>query len=212
MTKDIHTNDDGGSVCSVTTGNDLYDTVIAQTLAKGLDHVTLKDIAKAHGTTVKALQEEYQNLDELLYKTFEAIHKEVAAVFKGTTYTGSVQAMALYSWAQTMWNKYFDYFIGAKEKTLYYFAYRDSSYIHNVNNRDRQTQYGYFKTLVMSLIRTDALISYSKKVNSEILWFYIIDTTGTFAKRIIRGELQDSAETRQDIWRLLFHGISYLFL
>ena len=42
----------------------------------------------------------------------------------------------------------------------------------------------------------------------DYLWIYIIDVTGVFAKRVIRGELPDTEESYENIWRLISKGVS----
>ena len=116
----------------------------------------------------------------------------------------------LYSAIRFCWMMYFDYLVKHGNETIFYFAYRDSSYVAEIQKHDDEARLTYFKEFVHFFNALNSQLHVYEKVGSTHLWTYILDTTGIFAKRVIRGELPNTPESFEMIWQLLSGGIAGL--
>ena len=110
-----------------------------------------------------------------------------------------------------IWEKYFRFLIQNDYRTLFYFEYWNSRYIKDVMARDGEARSSYFESLDEIIQMGERLFHLSERIPPDILWTYILDTSGTFAGRIIRGELPGTDKTIEEIWKLMRGGLSGLF-
>lgn len=80
--------------------------------------------------------------------------------------------------------KYFSFLVKNKDRTIYYFEYRDSLYISEIMKHDAEAGNTYFKNFVNIFYALDGVLHIYDKINPDYLWTYILDTSGIFAKRI----------------------------
>ena len=109
--------------------------------------------------------------------------------------------------------KYFTFLVRNGYKTLYYFEYRDSFYYDAAVTGGKygtSSAQAYFKSFVDILEAIDKEHHIYDKVCPELLWTYILSATGIFAKRIIRGKLAEDEQNFENIWKLIYLGLSGL--
>ena len=95
-------------------------------------------------------------------------------------------------------------------KTLFYFAYRDSSYMCHIGRLDEELRLTYFRSFVSLVYAMENVLNVNVKISSTILWTYLLDASGTFAKRVIRKDIQLNEDTLQQLWELFTYGLSGL--
>ena len=62
---------------------------------------------------------------------------------------------------------------------------------------------------VETLTKDFGVHSEGSEISSEYFWMYMLDLSGVFAKKVIRGELKKNKDTYEMIWRLLWNGVSF---
>lgn len=78
--------------------------------------------------------------------------------------------------------------VGLGNQALFYYAYRDSAHIYEVIENDAVSSVDYFKGFFDYIAKADVAGTVFEGMDDDVLWSYIIDCTGVFVKRIIRGE------------------------
>ncbi len=174
----------------------------------GLNNFSMKKVTERVGVSEALVYKHFHTKENLLYSCFEAIHIEIGRLM-GTLNILKVQfdQNELYQAVRLYWMIYFDHLVKNGSATLFYFAYRDSSYIKDIQAHNDEAKQGYFNEFVSFFNLIDAKRHIYEKIPSDHLWTYILDTTGIFAKRVIRGELADTPESREAILKLIFGGI-----
>lgn len=177
----------------------------------GLSTFSMKKVTQLVGVSEALIYRHFETKDKLLYICFETVHKQIAALFKAVPPQVPRTEQELRLWIYNMWMTYFSFLVQNDYRTIFYFEYRDSPYIHDVRKSDKEVKETYFESFVKMYNAYEQAFQIRSKVSEEHLWTYILDTSGIFAKRIIRGELPNTKESYDIIWRLISGGILGLF-
>lgn len=173
----------------------------------GLDNFSMKKVTRKIGVSEALIYKYYPTKEILLYSCFESVHKSVARLFNGMKMPQCTAPEGIYSFIRELWLKYFTFLVHNSYKTIFYFDYRDSAHIRQITERDEEAQHTYFKDFSELIHSVNQSFHFSQRSDTSVLWTYILDTSGIFAKRIIRGEIADTPEYYEYIWQLLFGGI-----
>ncbi len=173
----------------------------------GLDNFSMKKVTNKIGVSEALIYKYFPTKEILLYACFESVHKRIAALYADVRIPSISTAEDLYVFVRTLWMTYFKFLVDNGYKTVYYFDYRDSPHIRNVTERDDEAKQTYFKGFASLIHSLEARFKLKQNVDSPFLWTYILDTSGVFAKRVIRGELPSDEAAFAQIWQLLSDGI-----
>lgn len=177
----------------------------------GFTSFSMKKVTNRIGVAEGLIYKHFSTKDNLFYCCFESVHKQIAALFDDICLPQNIgeldmETLALY--VKQLWIKYFTFLVQSKHRTIYYFDYRDSPYMAEILAHDTEALDTYFKSFAGIFYGLDKILHVYDKIDSHYLWTYILDTSGIFAKRIIRGELPDSADSYETIYNIIFNGIS----
>lgn len=194
----------------------IMDATMQIVAEQGLTALSTRLAARRAGVSDGLMYRFFESKDELLYACFESVHREIAGLFDGLPEELAANGMdaAKVDPSQLMhsiWEKYFRFLIQNGYKTLFYFEYRNSSYIKQIRDRDEDVRATYFGGFMGIMNLAEEMFHFKEKISEEILWSYILDTSGMFAGRIIRGELPDTEETITQVWQLMGNGLNGLF-
>lgn len=173
----------------------------------GLDNFSMRKVTGRIGVSEALIYKYYATKENLLYSCFESMHKSIARLFNGMKMPNAVSAADLYGFIRDLWLKYFTFLVRSGYKTIFYFDYRDSGHIRQISAHDEEVRNTYFKDFSELIHSFNEYFHFTQRSETSVLWTYILDTSGIFAKRIIRGEIADSPEHYEQIWRLLSGGI-----
>lgn len=173
----------------------------------GLDNFSMKKVTDRIGVSEALIYKYFPSKEVLLYTCFESMHKRIAALYNGVKIPAISTAEDVYNFFRALWITYFTFLVDNGYKTVYYFDYRDSPHIRNITERDDEAKQTYFKDFSLLMHAFATRFKLKQEVNSPFLWTYILDTSGVFAKRVIRGELPSDAAAFEQIWQLLSGGI-----
>lgn len=178
--------------------------VVAET---GLTAFSMKKVTNRVGVGETLIYKYFETKEKLLYLCFETVHKQIAALFNRLKIPSIQTPQEVYAAVRAMWMSYFSFLLENSYRTIFYFEYRDSPYIHDIMAGDEEAKLTYFQGFVKIFEAFDARFQIYSKTSPDHLWTYILDTSGLFAKRVIRGELPDTEESLENIWQLISGGI-----
>ena len=159
----------------------------------------------------------YNVNDKLLwmdeFQCFQDVDRQIAGLFTSATLPAAASENELYESIHGVWMKCFTFLVQNDYKTLYYFEYRDSFYYEAVL---ADGKYGtppaktYFQSFADIFEAVNQKRHIYDKASSDMLWTYVLDVTGVFAKQIIRGKLAKDEQSIENVWRLVYSGLSGL--
>lgn len=187
--------------------DEFLDVTMRIVAESGLDNFSMQKVTKYIGVSDALIYKYYPTKEILLYSCFESVHKRIAALYNGIRMPALQTAKELYDFIRNLWMTYFSFLVNSGYKTIYYFDYRDSPHIRQVTEHDDEVAKTYFKSFAGLIHAFAQAFPLRQDVNSPILWTFILDTSGVFAKRVIRGELPSDPESYENIWQLLSGGI-----
>ncbi len=191
----------------LTRKEEFLDATMRIVAESGLDNFSMKKVTNSIGVSEALIYKYFPSKEILLYTCFESVHKRIAALYSGIRIPAIATAEDIYNFFRSLWTTYFTFLVDNGYKTIYYFDYRDSLYIRNVTERDDEAKRTYFKDFATLIHALADRFNLKQEVDSPFLWTYILDTSGVFAKRVIRGELPSDGAAFEQIWQLLSGGI-----
>lgn len=192
----------------------LMDATMRIVAQGGLSSFSMRQVTKAVGVSEALIYRHYETKENLLFQCFQSVDRQIADLFTDETFFSAASEKGLYKYIHGLWLKYFTFLVQNGYKTLYYFEYRDSFYFEAAltgGKYDTLPAQMYFKNFIDIFRAIDKDHHIFEKVNPDLLWTYVLDVTGIFAKRIIRGNLMKNEQSFEAIWRLVYSGLSGLF-
>lgn len=186
---------------------DLIDATMQIVAESGLTAFSMKKVTNRVGVGETLIYKHFETKENLLYICFETVHRQIAALFDEVQMPELQTPQDIYDTVRTLWMRYFSFLVQNGYRTIFYFEYRESPYIRRIQEKDDEARETYFQSFVQLFMLFDAQFHICEKTDQDHLWTYILDTTGIFAKRVIRGELPDTEESRENIWRLISGGV-----
>lgn len=181
----------------------LLDTTM-QIIAKGgLTSFSMRQVTDACGVSDALIYRHFETKEKLLYQCYRNVEQEIQALFEKEAVPVIKTQENLCRYLHDMWIKYFTFLVQNPDKTLFYFEYRGSKYDVSETAGDHtppcfESARAFIKQHAHSKLR----IGYCR--------MYLFDVTGSFAKRMIAGELSTDSQSMELIWGLLWSGMSHL--
>ena len=191
----------------------LMDTTMRIVAQGGLAAFSMRQVTKEIGVSEALIYRHYETKENLLFQCFQDVDRQIADLFKDETFPAIVTEKDLYEYIHGLWMRYFTFLVRNGYKTLYYFEYRDSFYYETVQTDGKcgmSQTHTYFKSFADIFEAISKEHHIFDKVSPDILLIYILDVTGVFATRIIRGNLAEDEQNFENIWQLIYSGLSGL--
>ncbi len=189
---------------------ELLETTMKLAARTGLEAFPLKQVTKEAGVSEALLFRYFENREVLLYSCFESVHMQIAELFENMEMRKFTTQSELFFFIRNGWENYFNFLVKNDYRTIFYFEYRDSAHMRNILQNDEEARSTYFKNFVDMVQMARNEYQGLNSIDQRFLWTYLLDTTGIFAKRMIRGELPNTPESRNIIWSLLVGGLNGL--
>ena len=190
----------------------LQSATIELVAEEGLHGLSMKRVTQRAGVSEALVYKHFGTKEDLLFSCFMSVHEQIASLFTNLNLLTLNHTKAeMYTAVRLYWMIYFDYLIKHGNETIFYFAFRDSSYEVKIREREEEDAKTIFKDFVAFFDVLDSHLHIYEKVPPALLWCYILDTTGLYACRVIRGVLPNTPESIENIWKLFFSGISSFF-
>jgi AcrR family transcriptional regulator len=197
--------------------NKIFEGVYEANERFGIAFLTTKIISSVCGVSEGSFYRHFESKDDLLLKAYNSIDKEIAEVLQKielpkvkSTFLIPKKTIAKVV-KEKLWDPYFSYFLNNPRKALFYIQYSEM-YGDNVDQwiKDGQTVKDYYSGFFSSMNYLDSIGGIFKKINAQVYYTYILDTTMNFAKKIIQGKIEDTKENRQAIFNIMFNGLMNL--
>ena len=178
---------------------------------KGFGGFSMKQVTCKMGVSEALIYKYFESKEALLYACFESMHRRIAALFVSYRLPPLEDARSVLWAIRGLWMRYFGFLVQCGYETIYYFAYRDSPYFKTVLKHDGEAAATYFRDFGQLMHAVNEKLHFTETFTEAHLWTYVLDTTGIFAKRVIRGELPATEESCEAIFTLVSRGFVALF-
>ena len=166
----------------------------------GMYGMTSKAISKKCECSEGVIFKHFNTLDELKKQVYYNIDSEIYQSIKNV----SIDESDIKSSVRNIWNKYFDFLLNNPTKTKYYKNFRNSNlYI----SHDHADDNDHYRTIMSAINEISERFGLYKKISYDVLWFFIIDNSLSFAMRISDGSIENTEKNKQTIFNIIFNQI-----
>ncbi len=143
-----------------------------------------------HFNTLEELKKEvYYNIDSEIYQSIKSVDFDENDVYKSI-------------WR--IWNEYFEFLLQNPIKTKYYKNFRSSNlYVTHDHAKDND----HYNTIISEFNAISEKFGLYEKINYDVLWFFIIDNSLSFAMRISDGSIENTEKNKKTIFNIIFKQI-----
>lgn len=189
---------------------ELMETCMQVIAEKGLSAFSMKKVTKRVGVSEALIYRYFETKENLLNECFALVHRQIGALYDGFPRKMPDTTEEKYDLLHSLWITYITFLVKNDYRTIFYFEYRNSSYLGELRSLKNMEQNLYFKSFRVIYKGFNRHFHIEEKTSADHLWTYIMDTAGVFARRMIRGELPNTQESYENTWKLVFGGISGL--
>lgn len=166
----------------------------------GMYGMTSKAISKKCECSEGVIFKHFNTLDELKKQVYYNIDSEIYQSIKNVNIDESDIKASVWN----IWNKYFDFLLNNPTKTKYYKNFRNSNlYISHDHAEDND----HYRTIMSAINEISERFGLYKKISYDVLWFFIIDNSLSFAMRISDGSIENTEKNKQTIFNIIFNQI-----
>lgn len=173
---------------------------------KGLDGFSMKQVTDRLGLSEALLYKYFSTKENLLYQCFMSVNKQIAGLFVGMELPqGDIAAVG--EFVHRQWEQYFRFMVNNGSRSLFYYAYRESTYLQKVlmcNNAEVAQDMQPFMQIMKGIAGEVGL---KAEVSTDYIWLYLLEGTGNFVKYIIRNNMRLEDVDIDGIWKLLSGGL-----
>lgn len=173
---------------------------------KGLDGFSMKQVTDRLGLSEALLYKYFSTKENLLYQCFMSVNKQIAGLFVGMELPqGDIAAVG--EFVHRQWEQYFRFMVNNGSRSLFYYAYRESTYLQKVlmcNNAEVAQDMQPFMQIMKGIAGEVGL---KAEVSTDYIWLYLLEGTGNFVKYIIRNNMKLEDVDIDGIWKLLSGGL-----
>lgn len=173
---------------------------------RGFEGFTTKRWAATAGVAEGSLYYHFKSKNDLLEQTFYYIDQEVAGLYSDVTdvHKKIDSPKVLSDYLIDGWKRYYDYLVGNPDKTLFYYRYLTSP---RYTEKIQKAQFSYFASFQKRMNQNEALKAVSERVNWSVLWTYVVETTVSFAFRVVTGGIENTKENAHQMLKLSMKGL-----
>lgn len=170
----------------------------------GLESFTIKKLATHIGMAPGSIYSHFESKDELLEEAFYRVDRHIAALYEGFGLEVSGENTKIDDTIRFLLERYLDFLIAHPDETLFYFRFRTSPrYTEQVQDH----QFEYFQGFLGIVNMADAQLGFLARIPWDVLWVYVLDTTLSFASRVITGGIDNSEANRSAMIDLIVCGL-----
>lgn len=166
----------------------------------GLENITTRKVAKQTGIAEGSIFNYFPTKKNLLVSSLYHIDREIDVALKNVAFQG----LSVLKNVKAMWYAYFNYFISHGDCAKYYRQFRNSSYFDIKVMEGQGKSFSFFADLVFKNV---SLLG----INPEIFWTYTIETTLSFAVRVVDGQLPGTLEDIDKYFDFIAYGMTGMF-
>lgn len=188
---------------------ELLDVTMQIIAEDGLLPFSMRKVTRRAGVSEALIYKHYETKEKLLRVCYDTVRHQLDALITGHELDGVQTDEQFIEVVHHVWLRYFRFLVNNTYRTIFFFEYRNSPYVKQLPQEGRSAESVSHNVALFFDVLSQRFPPLSGD-HMEYLWIYILDTTALFAKRVIQGELPQTPESDENIWRLLFGGLSGL--
>ncbi len=164
-----------------------------------------------YGMTSKAISKKCQCSEGLIFKhfnTLDELKKQVYYSIDSEIYHSLISfeldEADLEASIWRIWTRYFDFLLANPAKTRYYKNFRSSNLYVGHDHAENNDHYHAIMKKISIITEKSGLY---QKINYDVLWYFIIDNSLSFAMRISDGSMENTEKNKQAIFNIIFKQI-----
>ncbi len=166
----------------------------------GMYGMTSKAISKKCECSEGVIFKHFNTLEELKKEVYYHIDSEIYQYIKSVELDETDIKASVWN----IWTKYFEFLLMNPTKTKYYKNFRNSNlYISHDHAEDND----HYHTIMSTINTISEKFGLYNKINYDVLWFFIIDNSLSFAMRISDGSIENTEKNKQSIFNIIFNQI-----
>ena len=118
---------------------------------EGLTNFSMRKVTEKVGVSEALIYKYFGTKDQFLFECYISMHGAIGAMFEDFDMPPIRSRADTEAVCEQLWRKYFAFLIKGRERTIFYFEYRDSPYIERVKQNfeaDRRGIFRYFGNLI----------------------------------------------------------------
>ncbi len=166
----------------------------------GMYGMTSKAISKKCECSEGVIFKHFNTLEELKKEVYYSIDSEIYQHIKSVDIIESDIKSSVWN----IWNKYFEFLLMNPTKTRYYKNFRNSNlYVSHDHAEDND----HYHTIMGTINTISEKFGLYEKINYDVLWYFIIDNSLSFALRISDGSIENTDKNKKTIFNIIFKQI-----
>lgn len=189
---------------------DIMRAAIELVAEDGISAVTTRHVARRAGVSDGLMYRFFKSKEELLISCLYQITDEFTGALHGFM---EIQAETVTEYKQevrTRWNVFFSVLLEHVSETLFFHEYANSASMMKLTREGKFQITDFTRMLAERLGAANPEFTHVSEEDIPYFWLYYIHVSMLFAVRMIRGELPDTEQSRDMVWRLISKGISSL--
>lgn len=183
----------------------LLEAAVRAYAKNGMDGLKTKCLAEEAGCSEALIYRYFKSKEELLAECYMRLHNEVSSVFANFQAPEDATALQLLKIGMDNWMQLFKLFVDSGYESIFYFDFRMSPIFKDLmGSRDDVSK--TYETSFMNIFES-LRDKFKLNAGGEEFRAFLVNTTGMFAIKVIRGELPNTKETFKSIQTLIFGGI-----
>lgn len=183
---------------------DIIEGTIRCAYRVGLPAVTMSAIGKEVGILGQGLYNHFDSKEEILLACFDYCKQQIAELFRGYRLD---PADDLRTSVKKLWMRYFNYFVNHPEECAFYRNFREFA---AVPPPTKEQDAEYLREFWCVVDELDARYGLFSRVSRKTMLYYVRNLTPYLARAISDEIMEDTPETREQLWLLAAEGLSLL--
>ena len=149
----------------------------------------------------------FPSKDELLYRCFLFVNRQIAGLFEGVSLSADRSVEEIKEYIHAAWLRYFYFMVRNGSRTLFYYIYRDSNNLQRILISNNETVAQDMTDFLGVIGVVAEKLGLFRELYPDYFYVFLLDGTGNFVRRAIRGDVSLSEQEVDQIWRLLTRGL-----
>lgn len=189
----------------------LLDYTMRTVAENGMMSFSMQMVTKMAGTAEGLIYKHYHNKENLLLQCYLQIYQEIKNCLEDGLEVPKVETKEeMFAFLRTLWIKYYNFLINNEYKTLFFYEYRNSSYMKDAVAKGKINPKKFFNKTVELFYSFDKQFHILKKIDLKSFFIYVTDVSIIFAIRIINEGTQCDESMCENIWKLIWGGEFWL--
>lgn len=187
------------------TRNAIINSTMNLVATYGLEGFSISQLCSDVGLTKGAIYSHFESKEDMLYQCFLCVNKDIANLFSNQKTPVITSKSKLEKYLHDQWIAYFNLMLDNGNRSLFYYAYRESENIDRIlmrNNKDIAKEMSNFSKLTNAILEV-----VGKKIPVDYIMVHIIDGTGIYVKHILKNHIDREDVNPEQLWNLIFKGI-----